>query len=61
MSKDVTNYGKTYGVPVHKTGTLNDYHGYTICNNVDTSGINTATSEEQALIKQFLESGVYLP
>ena len=61
MSKDVTNYGKTYGVPVHKTGTLNDYHGYTICNNVDTSGISTATSEEQALIKQFLESGVYLP
>lgn len=61
MSKDVTNYGKTYGVPVHKTGTLDDYHGYTICNNVDTSGISTATSEEQALIKQFLESGVYLP
>ena len=61
MSKYVTNYGKTYGVPVHKTGTLDDYHGYTICNNVDTSGISTATAEEQALIKQFLESGVYLP
>lgn len=61
MSKDVTNYGKTFGVPVHKTGNLKDYHGYTICNNVDTSGISTATAEEQSMIKQYLESGVYLP
>lgn len=60
-SNAVSNYGKTYGVPVHKDGTLNKYHGYTICNNVDTSGISTATAEEQSMIKQFLESGVYLP
>lgn len=61
MSKDVTIYGKTFGVPVHRTGNLKDYHGYTICNNVDTSGISTATAEEQSMIKQYLESGVYLP
>lgn len=61
MSKDVDLYGKTFGVPVHKTGNLKDYHGYTICNNVDTSGISTATAEEQSMIKQYLESGVYLP
>ena len=60
MSDRVTNYGRTYGVPVHKSGTVGDYSGYTVCNNVDCSGITKATVSEQALIKQYLESGVYV-
>ena len=59
-SDSVTNYGRTYGVPVHKSGTVGEYSGYTVCNNVDCSGITKATVSEQALIKQYLESGVYV-
>lgn len=59
-SDTVTNYGRTYGVPVHKSGTVGEYSGYTVCNNVDCSGITKATVSEQALIKQYLESGVYV-
>lgn len=60
ISKSVELYGKTYGVPVHKSGTLSEYTGYTICNNVDVSGIAGATASELATIKQFLETGVYI-
>lgn len=60
ISKNVELYGKTYGVPVHKSGTLSEYTGYTICNNVDVSGISGATASELATIKQFLETGVYI-
>lgn len=59
-SDTVTNYGRTYGIPVHKSGTVGEYSGYTVCNNVDCSGITKATVSEQALIKQYLESGVYV-
>lgn len=59
-SDAVDNYGRTYGVPVHKSGTVGEYSGYTVCNNVDCSGITKATVSEQALIKQYLESGVYV-
>ena len=60
VSKDLTLYGKTYGVPVHKSEVLSNYTGYTICNNVDVSGIAGATASELATIKQFLETGVYI-
>lgn len=57
---DKDYYGSTYGVPVHKTGTVGGYTGYTVCNNVDVTGITGATAEEQSMIKQFLETGVYI-
>lgn len=60
ISKDVELYGKTFGVPVHRSGTLNEFTGYTVCNNVDVSGITGATASELAIIKQFLETGVFI-
>lgn len=60
ISKDVELYGKTFGVPVHRSGTLNEFTGYTVCNNVDVSGIAGATASELAIIKQFLETGVFI-
>lgn len=60
ISQDVELYGKTFGVPVHRSGALNEFTGYTVCNNVDVSGISGATASELALIKQFLETGVFI-
>lgn len=60
ISKDVELYGKTFGVPVHRSGALSDFTGYTVCNNVDVSGITGATASELAIIKQFLETGVFI-
>lgn len=60
ISKDIELYGKTFGVPVHRSGTLNEFTGYTVCNNVDVSGIAGATASELAIIKQFLETGVFI-
>lgn len=59
-SDKLTLYGKTFGVPVHRTGTLSEYTGYTTCNNPDVSGISGATNQELALIKQYMETGVYV-
>lgn len=60
ISKDVELYGKTFGVPVHRSGVLSEFTGYTVCNNVDVSGIADATASELAIIKQFLETGVFI-
>lgn len=60
ISKDVELYGKTFGVPVHRSGALSEFTGYTVCNNVDVSGIAGATASELAIIKQFLETGVFI-
>lgn len=60
ISKDVELYGKTFGVPVHRSGALSEFTGYTVCNNVDVSGISGATASELAIIKQFLETGVFI-
>ena len=60
ISKDVELYGKTFGVPVHRSGALSEFTGYTVCNNVDVSGIADATASELAIIKQFLETGVFI-
>lgn len=60
ISKDVELYGKTFGVPVHRSGALSEFTGYTVCNNVDVSGITGATASELAIIKQFLETGVFI-
>lgn len=53
------DYNHTYGRVCHKSGQLIGFSGYTVCSNVDTSGI-TATEQERSAIKAFLESGVYL-
>ena len=53
------NYDHTYGKVCHTSGTLASFNGFTICRNVDTTGIS-CTKLEQNIIKSLLESGVYL-
>lgn len=53
------NYAHTYGKVCHTSGILNEFSGFTVCKNVDTSNL-TATEEERNMIKAFLESGVYV-
>ena len=55
-----SNYAHTYGLPSNTSGKLSSYSGYTICANVDTSGIENATDDEREEIKNILESGVYI-
>ena len=53
------DYNHTYGKVCHTSDTLNNFSGFTVCSNVDTSGIS-ATEQERSAIKAFLESGVYV-
>lgn len=53
------NYGHTVSYPNTTSGKLHSYSGFTICNNVDVSGLN-CTAEEQNEIKRLLESGIYI-
>lgn len=54
------NYAHTVGYACFKSDTLDNFSGYTVCTNVDTSGFNQATEGERAELKMLLESGVYL-
>ena len=53
------SYGHTIGYICAKKAKLSSLSGYTVCENVDTTGI-AATEEERNEIKTLLESGVYL-
>ena len=53
------NYGHTRGYICDKSAVLSSLHGFTVCENVDTSGIS-CTEKERTEIKTLLESGVYL-
>ena len=53
------NYEHTYGKVCHTSGLISSFSGFTVCRNVDVSGIN-CTELEQNMIKSLLESGVYL-
>lgn len=55
-----SGYAHAHGLPLFLTKSLNKVHGFTVCDNVDTSGIQGATLEEKEMIKQALEEGVYL-
>lgn len=52
------NYNHTVGRPCNKSGTLSDFSGYTVCTNVDVSGLTCSDTEKQK-IKSLLENGVY--
>ena len=54
------NYAHTYGHICNESGALSSFKGFTVCDNVDTSGISTATAKEREEIKSALESGVIL-
>ena len=55
-----SKYNHIHGRPLNLTKTLRNVSGFTVCENVDTSGIQSATLEEKQYIKEMLEKGVYL-
>lgn len=56
-----SNYGHTHGYACNVTTTLGDLEGkgFTVCGNVDLTGI-PATQDELAALEALLQSGVYL-
>lgn len=57
--KNPDNYAHVHGRPLNETHSINSMKGFTVCENVDISGIK-ATDAEKALIKSLLESGIYI-
>lgn len=55
-----SRYNHTHGRPLNLSKTLRNVTGFTVCEDVDVSGIQGATKEELDYIKEMLESGVYL-
>lgn len=53
------NYGHTTGFACDFSATLGSLSGFTVCDNVDTSGL-TCNADERGEIKRLLESGVYV-
>ena len=58
IAKYPDNYTHTIGKPCYKTKKLSDCNGFTVCNNVDINV--SATDTEKRMIKQLLETGVYI-
>lgn len=58
IEKIPRNYAHTHGKPLNKTKTLDSVKGFTMCENVDTSGI-ACTETEKEMIKSILERGFY--
>lgn len=54
------NYGHTVGYICNRKGKVSDFKGFTIFQNVDTSGIAGATEREREAIKHYLESGIII-
>lgn len=54
------NFPTSVGYRSTKSGTLSEFAPYVECINVDVSGIEGAEESEKSLIKQLLESGVYI-
>ena len=57
---DFGNYGHTVGFGCLKFDTLSNYSGLTVCSSADLTGCS-ATDKEISMIKQALQTGVYLP
>lgn len=54
------DYGHDVGFACLKFDTLNHYSGLTVCSSADLTGV-AATAKEIEIIKQALQTGVYLP
>ena len=57
---DFGDYGHTVGFACLKYDTLSNYSGLTVCSSADLTGV-AATDKEISMIKQALQTGVYLP
>lgn len=55
----VNNYNHTVGKVSTKSAHLSEYSGFTVCQNVDVSGLS-CTEEEKSAIKQLLETGIFI-
>lgn len=53
------NYGHSVGYACDFTDTIGNLSGFTVCRNVDTSGLS-CNADERDEIKRLLESGVYV-
>lgn len=53
------NFAHVVGYLSNKTALISSLNGFTVCRNVDVSGIGQATDKEKSQIKQILESGFY--
>ena len=58
-SADSATYGHTVGYACIKQGALSEFSGFTVCSNVDLSGVPATDSEKEQILK-LLQSGVYL-
>lgn len=52
-------YGHTVGYACEEYGVLSSFSGYTVCKNVDLTGIS-ATEAEKDMIRELLEGGFYV-
>lgn len=53
------NYGHVHGYACNTVSRIGDLHGYTVCRNVDTTGLSCET-DERLSIKRILESGFFV-
>ena len=59
LSAEDSNFAHVYGRPLCKYKKLSSVTGYTKCDNVNTTGLTCSETEKQ-MIKQLLETGVYI-
>jgi len=59
ITKNPGNQDKTYGRQTARSARLGDLSGYTVCQNVDVSGLD-CDLETKTKIKRLLETGVYI-
>lgn len=60
VKEEPENYLHTAGKPLMKKKTLSEMSGFTVCSNVDTDGIRSATASERDKIKSLLETGIII-
>lgn len=53
------NYAHTHGFACNVKKKISDLHGFTVCENVDTTGL-TCEADERVMIKKTLESGFFV-
>lgn len=53
------NFAHTHGYACNTVSRIGDLHGYTVCKNVDTTGLSCET-DERLSIKRILESGFFV-
>ena len=53
------NYAHVHGYACNTVSKIGDLHGYTVCRNVDTTGLSCET-DERLSIKRILESGFFV-